>query len=1049
MVQRGVARLALAREASQGVTVGADDPRLAVDLTPMEDLLPGDRASGVKLHEKVPDTAAERYADFALIDSAGVRLASGRNDDALAYLPIQFGRVDAAGTFTEAAQFDVLNARLGVGMTPTEALDVVGNVRASGDLKFLSGTAFTASIEHNLASDQVYTLTNGGTVWTSGNDGSGSGLDADLLDGLDSTAFALVGHTHTFDQLSDVTVAGASTGDYVRKSAGDWVNVTITQVLTDLKTVDGTGSGLDADLVDGAHASATPGASTIPIANGANKLAAGWISEVLNATDLLDVSAKTGSGTTIVFNDTPTLLTPTIASFTNATHGHTNAAGGGQLNAGSVFNAGQVPLARGGTNADLSATGGASFVLRQSSAGAAITVSQLAASDLSNGTTGSGAVVLATGPTLSAPVIADFTSAQHGHTNAAGGGTLDAAAIASGTFAAARIQEVIALADLTDVTAKTGTGTIVVMDTSPTIVTPTIASFANATHNHQNAAGGGALDTAAITSGTFATARYADDSVTYAKIQNVTTDRLLGRDTAGSGDTEELTATGGIEFTGTGIQTSAFTGDVTKSAGGTALTIANDAVTFAKFQNISTDRLLGRDTAGTGDVEELTVGGGVEFTGTGIQTSAFTGDVTKSAGGTALTIANDAVTDAKLRNSGALSVIGRASNSTGDPGDISAGADDRILRRVASALDFGQLTVGMFPNSVVTYAKIQNVSATDRLLGRSTAGAGDIEEITCTAAGRALLDDADAATQRTTLGLGSLATLSSPLGISDGGTGQTTATAAFNALDPLTARGQIIVHDGTNSVALALGTTRKALISDGTDPGWRLLRITDPDATLRFGDGYREDWISRAVAGTLGWSTAVVVSGVVVMNSTNQTAQHLGIVRLSTGTSTTGAAILYLSQDTICIGQADMYVEWEVNVINTPNGTDDFLFLAGLGDDIAGGAGTDGSFIAMERATSTTDWVRYTIAGGVKTRTASGTAFSTGWHRFGMLFTGAGTNVEMFVDGTSIGSNTTNIPGAGQFCGPQIKIAKLAGTANKDVEADSFSIGWRYDSSLN
>lgn len=45
----------------------------------------------------------------------------------------------------------------------------------------------------------------------------------------------------------------------------------------------------------------------------------------------------------------------------------------------------------------------------------------------------------------------------------------------------------------------------------------------------------------------------------------------------------------------------------------------------------------------------------------------------------------------------------------------------------------GDLT-GTFPNPTVkadaiTYAKIQNVSATSRLLGRSTAGAGDIEEL--------------------------------------------------------------------------------------------------------------------------------------------------------------------------------------------------------------------------------------------------------------------------------------------------------------------------------
>lgn len=53
----------------------------------------------------------------------------------------------------------------------------------------------------------------------------------------------------------------------------------------------------------------------------------------------------------------------------------------------------------------------------------------------------------------------------------------------------------------------------------------------------------------------------------------------------------------------------------------------------------------------------------------------------------------------------------------------------------------------------ITYAKLQNVSATDRVLGRSTAGAGDVEEIALTAAGRALIDDADAAAQRATLGL--------------------------------------------------------------------------------------------------------------------------------------------------------------------------------------------------------------------------------------------------------------------------------------------------------
>jgi hypothetical protein len=81
-------------------------------------------------------------------------------------------------------------------------------------------------------------------------------------------------------------------------------------------------------------------------------------------------------------------------------------------------------------------------------------------------------------------------------------------------------------------------------------------------------------------------------------------------------------------------------GDITVSGSGSVWTIDNTAVTFAKIQNIATDRLVGRDTAGAGSIEQLTVSGGVEFTGSGgIQTSAFTGDATKTAGGTSLTLA--------------------------------------------------------------------------------------------------------------------------------------------------------------------------------------------------------------------------------------------------------------------------------------------------------------------------------------------------------------------------------------------------------------------------
>jgi hypothetical protein len=74
-----------------------------------------------------------------------------------------------------------------------------------------------------------------------------------------------------------------------------------------------------------------------------------------------------------------------------------------------------------------------------------------------------------------------------------------------------------------------------------------------------------------------------------------------------------------LSNTNTGDQTITLTGDVTGSGTGSfAATIANDAVTYAKMQNVSAaSKLLGRGASGgSGDVEEITLGAGLTMTGT-------------------------------------------------------------------------------------------------------------------------------------------------------------------------------------------------------------------------------------------------------------------------------------------------------------------------------------------------------------------------------------------------------------------------------------------------
>lgn len=254
-----------------------------------------------------------------------------------------------------------------------------------------------------------------------------------------------------------------------------------------------------------------------------------------------------------------------------------------------------------------------------------------------------------------------------------------------------------------------------------------------------------------------------NDSVSFPKIQNIATNKLLGRASAGSGDIEELTVGAGLVLTGSTLDLAAAPAAVWGAITGT-LSSQTDLQTAldAKLSTVLTSAQIivgnGSNVAtavtASGDITNTNAG---VFTVGGILTktvpalaagllryngSAFSWDsatyltanqtITLSGDGTGTGTTAIALTLATVNSN-----IGTFNNVTVNAkGLVTAASNVSYLTANQTITLSGDVTgsgttaiTTTIPNDTVTFAKMQNI-ATSRILGRSTAGNGDIEELT-------------------------------------------------------------------------------------------------------------------------------------------------------------------------------------------------------------------------------------------------------------------------------------------------------------------------------
>lgn len=169
------------------------------------------------------------------------------------------------------------------------------------------------------------------------------------------------------------------------------------------------------------------------------------------------------------------------------------------------------------------------------------------------------------------------------------------------------------------------------------------------------------------------------------------------------------------------------------------------------------------------------------------------------------------------------------------------------------------------------------------------------------------------AASNTSIAIAASQITSGAVAIANGGTGQTTASAGFNALSPITTTGDLIIGNGTNSATrLPIGTNGYLLGSDGTTAAW----VPAPaSGVTSFSAG------STGFTPSTGTTGAVTLGGTLAVGSggTNITNYATGDMLYATGTTTlskltigtanyvltsSGTAPQFVAQSTLSVGSA-------------------------------------------------------------------------------------------------------------------------------------------------
>jgi len=199
-------------------------------------------------------------------------------------------------------------------------------------------------------------------------------------------------------------------------------------------------------------------------------------------------------------------------------------------------------------------------------------------------------------------------------------------------------------------------------------------------------------------------------------------------------------------------------------------------------------------------------------------------------------------------------------------------------------------------------------------------------------------------------------------------------------------------------------------------------------ATTAFGPFGLVPGISGTGAQIIGLSTASVTSA------------HPGVIQVDSGTTNSGAAgFVQAGASTLTFGGGQWTWEGLIQIPTLSNGTDRFTVRVGFVNSVSGD-GTDGVFLRYVDNVNSGKCVMVTRNNSTETATNStSTPSAATWYHVKIVVNAAGSLATFYVDGSSIGTISTNIPTSrGTSLGASN--VKSAGTTSRPFYLDYYQL---------